>query len=197
MSWLPVVGEGISEAYHHPPFSDIDVRDNANARLECALLDPLPPGPVKDALRDVCEEETGEPRAAGGPSPSAPDTQTEVKLDCDRGVRKVRKQLKRIEKVNVPEEALDEILRPMRKRLKLLKKGCKELGDALGEPSEILDELPTLPPLPDGIEVGEPEAPDLEAQAAGPTTVPTQSGSSWDSFRDFLGGFFGFLGVGS
>ncbi|MGH2757704.1 MAG: MCE family protein, partial [Actinomycetota bacterium] len=63
LSWLPVVGIGVTNAYHGGENKDVDVRDNQN-RLECSVLKDLPNGPVKDALRELCRAQTGEPPPA-------------------------------------------------------------------------------------------------------------------------------------
>ncbi|MDQ3940849.1 MAG: MCE family protein [Actinomycetota bacterium] len=185
LTWLPVVGEGITAAFHPAPFSDIDVRDNSNARLECELLDPLPPGPIKDELQKFCREQTGEPR-------SAPPTRTleeEKKLNCDKGIRKVRRQLRRIERVELPDEALDEILKPMRKQLRRLKKECRKLGAAIQDPGITVDDLPDLPPVQ-----SESPSEGLSGSAAGTHAVGSAERSQWDTFTDWMSGFFGFLG---
>ena len=194
LTWLPVIGQGVSAAFHPAPISAVDVRDNANARLECELLGPLPPGPIKEELKKFCEEETGEP--APGPF-SGPGGRTagpdEMKLDCDKGVRKVRKQLRRIEGIDLPQQALDEILEPMRKQLRRLKKECKKLGEAIKDPSGLLDEIPDLPEDPDE----DPDLDDLSGNAAGSAVVGDEQKSAWASFTGWLGDLVTFMGVSS
>jgi phospholipid/cholesterol/gamma-HCH transport system substrate-binding protein len=196
LSWLPVVGRGVTAAYHPPPYSDIDVRDNASAKLECEFLDDLPPGPIKEQLRDICREQTGEPD--NSPVPTAPITdERDPLLDCDKGVRRVKRQLRRIERMDLPQGAVDEILGPMRKQLKRLQKECKKLGEAIDDETldDLLDDLPDVP----GVDEVAPDLPgaDLSGQAAGSTVFGTGEKSSWESFTGWLGGFVSFLGVGS
>ena len=191
LTWLPVVGEGLRNAHHGGKFDTSDVRDNANAKLECELLDDLPPGPIKDELKAICSEETGEPRPKSGPFGRETDEEDPL-LDCDKGVRKVRRQLKRLERSSIPEAALDEVLAPLRKKLKELKKECKKLGQAAEDPSSLLDDLPTIP------DIGVPDADDLDlsGSAAGDGVVPDAAESSeWQRFTDWAGSFFSFLGV--
>ena len=199
LTWLPVLGEGLDNAHHGGHFKTTDVRDNANAKLECELFDALPAGPVKDALKDICAEETGEPRAAG--APAAPDAPEEPLLDCDKGVRKVKRQLKRLQDANVPAAALEEVLDPMRKKLRQLKKQCKELGKSIGDPGGLLDDLPQLPDILDlpaddplGLErlFGSASA----AGSDGASPVESAERSEWDRFSSWVGGFFSFVGVG-
>jgi phospholipid/cholesterol/gamma-HCH transport system substrate-binding protein len=196
LEWLKVVGQGLAQAYHPGPQDDVDVRDNANAKIECELLDVLPPGPVTDQLRDICEEETGEPDATSrATTPDAP----EDALDCDKGVRQVRRQLKRLEKAGIPDAALDEVLDPLREKLKELKKECKKLGEAAEDPESILDDLPPVPDLDvPGVDLGLDELSGNAAPAAGSAgTAPTSAEpSEWDRFTDWTGSFFSFLGVG-
>ncbi|MGH2807117.1 MAG: MCE family protein [Actinomycetota bacterium] len=199
LSWLPVVGKGVTAAYHPNPFSDIDVRDNAQAKLECELLDDLPPGPIKRELQRICREQTGEP---GRPAPTAPSDQVdEPLLDCDKGVRRVKKQLHRIERMDLPREAVREILGPMRKQLKRLQKECKKLGAAIDDDAldDLLEDLfDDLPDVPGSTDEELPDVPlDLTGQAAGTTVVGTGQKSSWESFTGWLGGLVSFLGVGS
>ena len=196
LTWLKVLGEGITKAYHPKPFSDIDVRDNANAKLECELLDVLPPGPVFDDLREICREETGEPDS---PAPSAPfGRDTEDELNCDRGVREVRRQLERLEDAGVPEAALEQVLDPLRKKLRELKKECKKLGKAAEDPGSILDDVPAPDlDLPGADDV---DGDELTGSAASTTgsggTVPDPAEpSEWESFTGWAGDFLSFLGV--
>lgn len=191
LTWTKVIGEGLSNAYHGGKFSDVDVRDNANAKLECELFDALPDGPVKDELRALCEEETGEPDAQAA-APSAPENPL---LDCDKGVRKVRKQLKRLEDSGLPEDALSTVLDPLKKKLRQLKKECRKLGKAAEDPSTLLDDLPTLPDIP-GLDIL--STSNLRGSAAAKDgtvlPVPTEK-SEWDRFTGWLGSFWAFVGV--
>ena len=191
LTWLPVVGRGVTAAYHPPPISAIDVRDNANAKLECEFLDDLPPGPIKDELREICRGQTGEPPPM--PQPLEGGRENPEKLDCDKGVRKVKRQLRRIERVDVPQAALDEILRPLRKKLRELKKECKELGEVIDDPSGILENPPVVPGLPDLDQ----DVTELSGSAAGTHAVGSDQDGAWESVADWLGGLFSFVGVRS
>ena len=198
LAWTQVIGEGITKAYHGGRIRAVDVRDNSNAKLECELFEQLPPGPIKDELKKQCREQTGEPRTAPGEGPPAADGGEQL-LDCDKGVRKVRRQLKRLEDSGLPEDALASVLDPLRKKLRELKKECKKLGRAAAEegPSDLLD----LPGLPDVEAPGTDSADDLTGSAAatgqGPgVAVPYEpEQSEWERFSDWAGRFLSFLGV--
>jgi hypothetical protein len=196
LTWLPVVGKGAAAAFHGGDHKDVDVRDNATARLECALLDSLPPGPIKDQLKQICEDQTGEPPRSAGPT--APTAPTDQLLDCHKAVRKVKRQLHRVANSGLTQGAVDEILDPLKKQLKKLKKACDKVGGTV-DPSEIfkdLPQLPDLPPLPDVPSTGVDTGP-LTGNAAGTTAGPTNDQpSTWDSFTGWLGGLFSFIGVG-
>lgn len=192
LRWLKVVGEGAARAYHPGQFKDVDVRDNGSAKLECELLDVLPPGPVTDQLRELCEEETGEP---GSREASLDGARDEELLDCDKGVRRVRRQLKRLEEAGVPAAALEQVLGPLREKLRELKRQCKKLGRAIDEPGNILDDLP---PIPDLDVPGLDDTRSLSGSAAdgsGAIPVPAEP-SEWTRFSDWAKSFFSFLGVG-
>lgn len=196
LRWLPIVGEGAAKAYN-PLYRDIDVRDNANAKLECELLGPLPDSPIKDALRDLCREETGEPKSGPKLSSSAPPSLDVLrKLDCDDGVRQVTRQLRRVEAVGLPDGVKKELLDPLRKQLRKLKKKCREMGEEikdqglLEELEEGIGGLPDLNEPPEGID-------DLTGNA-GIRPVPSTEGPSiWSRFGSWLGGFVSYLGVSS
>ena len=197
LAWLPVVGKGAAAAYHGADHKDVDVRDNATARLECALLDSLPPGPIKDQLKEICEQQTGEPppKTESPTAPTGPDD--EPLLDCHKAVHQVRKQLHRVADLGLTQDAVDEILDPLKKRLRKLKKACDEVGGTV-DPSTIFDDLPQLPGLPDlpgGGDTGDTGS--LTGNASGTTAAPTDNRpSTWDSFTGWLGGLFSFIGVG-
>lgn len=198
--WLPVVGEGAARAYN-PEFKDIDVRDNSNAKLECELLGPLPDSPIKDELEKLCREETGEPRGSSAPGartmPTDTATQLLGKLDCDEGVRRVKRQLKRVEAVGLPDEILADVVDPLSKQLRKLKKKCREMGEALAEDPELLDNLKdslgTLPAVDEATDTAE----DLTGNAASTAIPPDEGPGAWERFGTWLGGFFAYVGVGS
>ncbi len=205
LTWLPVTGEGLKNAHHPPPVSASDVRDNL-ASARCEQLDQVPP-PVRDILKEILGEACGEsPEQQAGPVASS---NTPPELDCDKSVRRVKRQLRRVEKVDLPEEVLEEIVRPMKKQLRRLKKGCKELGRLLKDPTKTVqdiidelledvgvDELDDLPSAPDQ-ELDDLTARDdpLGGAAAADLPAPQKDDPSpWRSFTRWLSGFVGFLG---
>jgi len=196
LTWLPVLGEGLTNAYNRE-HRDVDVRDNGNARFECEFFDILPDGPIKDEIKKECKGHQGEPPERTT-APFGRDSAEEEKLDCDKGVRAVRRQLKRLERSSLPEDALEEILDPLRKKLRQLKKECKKLGEAAKDPSTLLDQLPGLPEL-------DPPAPDDPADLFGSAAamshgsavaVPDDTQTSeWERVRAWAREFLSFLGV--
>jgi phospholipid/cholesterol/gamma-HCH transport system substrate-binding protein len=203
LSWLPVVGLGVKNAYHGGAIKAVDVRDNSNARLECAILKPLPPSPIKDELKRACRDQTGEP---GNPpstvkrrdkiQPNAPTTPVEAlqfQLDCDKGVHQVRRQLRRVEDVGLPDEVKKEVLDPLTKQLKKLKRKCREIGQQISDQG-LLDGLTGVGDVPEvgtGVDLG-----GLSGSAAGTSVALAGSTSAWGAFGNWVGGFFGYLGVG-
>jgi len=197
LTWLPVLGEGLENAYNRE-HRDVDVRDNGNARFECEFFNILPDGPIKDEIKKECKAHQGEPPERTTAAPFGRDSFEEEKLDCDKGVRAVRRQLKRLERSSLPQDALEEILDPLRKKLRELKKECKKLGKAANDPSSLLDQLPGVP----GLEVPQSDVPDsLTGSAAGRAggagiAVPANSEpSEWDRFTEWTKRFLSFLGV--
>ena len=195
LAWLPVLGQGLDQAYN-PEFNSIDVRDNANAKLQCEILKPLPPGPIKDELRKLCEEETGEPRGSAGPPARSDEPVTTPllrKLDCDEGTRKVRKHVRRLESVGLPQELSDELIDPLKKKLRKLKKQCDELGEAIGD-QELLDRLKEQ--VGSTPEIDTPV--DTDGLTGNAASSPIPSGdvqSTWGGFTSWLGGFVSYLGA--
>lgn len=203
LSWLPVVAIGASNAYHGGQNKDVDVRNNDQARLNCDLLDTIPDNPIKDALEEACKEQTGEPGAQGraGATPDAteppPPVDLDKAIDCSEGIRKVKKQLKRLGTVDLPPAVMDEVVQPLRKQLRRLGRECKELGRAVIKPERLLDELQggvgDIPVLDDAIEgFG-----DLTGSAAGGFATGPRSPSPIDGIGSWFGGFFDFLGWSS
>lgn len=198
LRWLPVVGKGFTAAYN-PAHQDIDVRDNLNSKLECELFDALPAGPLQEALKEVCRELTGEPplrTSVDAPGPVMPQRSLARKLDCDQGVRKVQRQVRRLERVSLPEEVLEEVLDPLRKQLKRLKKKCREMGEEIEEQG-LLDRLeegiggaPDLDEALDGVD-------DLTGNAAVQPIPDTEGPSVWSRFASWMRGFSSYLGVSS
>lgn len=193
LDWLPVLGQGLKAAFHPKPFADVDVRDNASAKLECVFLDDLPPGPIKEELQRICRGQTGEPPPGPTRSVEPASPENEVLLDCDKGVQRVRRQLRRIERVDIPQEALDEILRPLRKKLRELQKECKKLGEAIEDPSGILDDPPVVPGLPEL----DTDLSELSGSASGTHAVGSDQDGAWEAVSDWLGGLFTFMGMAS
>lgn len=198
LEWLPVVGIGLSNAYHGGQYSDIDVRDNQN-RMNCGLLDDLPDGPIKDTLREACREQTGEPDPpprsvdAGGRPP--PDF--DKIIDCEEGARQAKRQLRRLRDVDIDPVVMEEIVEPLEKKLRKLARECDELKDEITGEDGILDDIPngvgTIPDLDDAI------GPDdgLLGNAAGGAVTGTSPPSLASRVGDWFGGFLGFLGWGS
>jgi virulence factor Mce-like protein len=211
LEWLPVVAQAASQAYHGGAIDSVDVRDNSNAKLECEILDTIPDllDPVKDLLKEICKEETGEPDSGPGeedvdlPVPTEPLPEIEVdprkvKIDCSEGVRRVKKQLRRVRTLGLPVDVKDELLEPLEKRLRRLARECKKLGEQIKDPDkiieDILDKLPDVGDLPD-IEDPPVDVDDLfgSAAAAGsaPAPAPAAQEEEDEGFGDKIGGFFG------
>lgn len=196
LSWLPVIGEGLMRAYNPDPIDATDVRDNATQRVECEILDTVPDGPIKDALEEICRSETGEP-PSDEPVVGAPRELPELKLDCDQGVRKVKRQIRRLGRMAIEEGVKDDILKPLSRKLKKLAKKCRELGQAIDE--ELLDRLKELTgdvDLDDLDDLKDLDLDDLDGltgNAAGAAVVPeaddtSEEAGSWiDGLLDFVG----------
>ena len=204
LRWLPVLGEGIKGAYN-PDHHDIDVRNNDSARVQCDAIEDLPDSPLKDILLEICEMATTGAAPAPPIDGAAPPTAlTEapplidlpnLKLDCKKGVKKVRKQVSKIEDVGLPPELQNEVTKPLKKKLKKLAKKCKELGKALSG-TGLLDGLPGVGDLPN---IAPESEEDLEGSAAGAGGAAPSSASKSpvEGLGNWFGGFLGFLGFGS
>ena len=194
LTWLPVVGIGATNAYN-PQSDNIDVRDNGSAKLKCDVLDPIPDNPLKDALEQLCKEQTGEPP----PEAAVVEQRIDRQIDCKEGTRKVKKQLIRLQEIDLPASVLEGVVRPMEKKLRELARECKKLGRQIRKEGGLLDDLREgvgeLPVLDDTVE----DLGGLTGTAAGPAggPVPTESPSIWDGFASWLRGFRGFLGWSS
>ncbi|MFN2586861.1 MAG: MCE family protein [Actinomycetota bacterium] len=203
LAWLPVVGEGLMRAYNPDPVDATDIRDNASQRIECEILDAVPDGPIKDELERICREETGEPPGRTvdvAPPPALP----EMKLDCDEGVRKVRRQIRRLGRAGIPEDLKQDVVRPLVKKLKRLAKKCRELGEAIDE--ELLDRLKELTgEIPDGIDLDDLDDLDLDeltGTAAGTAVAPAEEEGEADEEKEpdddgasgWLDGLLSFVG---
>ncbi len=184
LRWLPVVAIGLFVANHPDPVDATDVNDNANAKFECEALDTIPE-PIREIIKEQCRAITGEPAALPGHDDS---------LDCDKGVRQVARQLRRLEGISLPQVVLDEIMRPLRRHLKKLARRCRDLGDRLNDPGtflqQILEQVGDLPPILSDDEDG------ASGTAAGSAASGTDIQSAGDITAWFKG-FLGFLGWGS
>ncbi|HVF52523.1 MAG TPA: MCE family protein [Actinomycetota bacterium] len=182
LAWLPVVAIGLTNANHPEPIQATDVRDNAFGKFECETFAALPE-PIRDIIMDLCIQQTGEP-------PPAPQEQ---KLDCDRGVRKVRRQIQRLEGVALPRPVQNEILRPMKAQLRKLAKKCRDLGEELGAPGDfldrILDDVGGLPELDDPLDDD-----GLTGNAAGPTGATGENTNILSGFSGWMSGMLDFIG---
>lgn len=197
LAWLPVVGEGLMRAYNPNPVDATDIRDNATQRIECEILDTIPDSPIKDALEEICQSETGEPdQKATVVAP--PEKLPEMKLDCDEGVRKVKRQIRRLGRMTIDDGVKDDILKPLTKKLRKLAKKCRELGEAIDQ--DLLDrlreitgdvDLDDLEDL-DDIDLDDLDLKGLSGNAAGAAVVPPaeeDEGTSW------IDGLLGFVGL--
>jgi virulence factor Mce-like protein len=222
LAWLGVVGEGLGNAYHGGEFKSTDVRSNRVTAGNCEDLDDLPidpsdfPPPLDDLIQDLIDQLENQicPAAPSGPQPqTGPDLSTppttppqpedvlpDLKVDCDKGVKKVKRQIRRIEEIGIPEDVREGITGPLRDNLEELAKKCRELGDILEDPDaldELLDDLPDelkelLQPPPDGIDSSDP-LDGLGGSAAGTAPVaPTDTDEEDDSWFE---GVMNFLGV--
>ena len=205
LSWLPVLGEGARNAFN-PPHQDIDVRDNASARVTCDAVDALPDSPLKDILKEICEMVTAEsaasssgqspaPEASPGVAPAPPTIELpDLKLTCKQGVKEVRHQVKKIEDLGLPPEVRDEVTKPLRKKLKKLAKKCKNLGEAIAGDGGLLDNLPGIGDIPNV----KPSPGKLRGSAAGASSLPAvTSEPPIRGLAHWMDGFLGFLGIGS
>jgi len=205
LTWLPVVGIGLSNAFHNGQ-ADVDVRDDQARRLDCDILDEIPAGPVKDAIKDLCKQQTGQPPpdaqagATADETASNPLDDIDRAIDCSEGIKKVKKQLRRLVKVDLPRSVLEEVIEPLRKKLRKLGRECKDLGAALLKPGlldRLKDDLGDIPVLDDPIEgLG-----GLTGSAAGESGAVGPSAPSAPSVLErvgnWFGGFFSFLGWSS
>ena len=203
LSWLPVLGFGLENAYN-PVSKAVDVRDNATAKVECEAFEELPddiPQAIKDIILGICEEETGEPSDGGAPvappvpaeGPAIPD-EPQLRINCSEGIRKVKRQLRRIEQLGLPDDVKQELLDPLRKRIKDLGKECDKLADQVQEETddlldEIIDNAPDVGDVPDV----EDTIDGLTGNASGTTTAPAPRPEASDD--GWFNNFLGFLGL--
>lgn len=163
LAWLPVVARGLIGA-HNAEFRDTDVRDNAQAReVPCEqleqLIGALPPGnPLTDALQELFNQAC--PESAAGDKGSQQQLQAQAptlpEINCDEGIAEVKRQLRRIDRLNLPGRTQRRLLRPLNERIDELAQRCEELGEMLQRTGvldilrDLLRELPGLPGLPGG-----------------------------------------------
>lgn len=202
LSWLPILGYTLEKAYN-PVSRAVDVRDNANAKIECEIIPDLPDilDPIKEILEEICKTETGEPGEGGEeppipiPTPGAieptvPD-QPDLQIDCSEGVKRVKRQLRRIERLGLPADVKDELLQPLRKQLKQLSKECKKIAEKIDESGGLVDDvLDELPDIPDANDTTD----DLTGSASGTTSAPT-SDSDEDENGNWFSDIMGFVGL--
>lgn len=197
LSWLPVVGIGVANAYHGGEINATDVRDNAAQRLECAIFNELPDGPVKDALKERCREQTGEPPpdAPAGQPTEEQDVLSALdeEIDCRESIRKVKRQLRRLRDVELPNGIEDEIIKPLQRKLRRLARECEGAKRLLQDPGGLLDRindrLGENPDLDVDTDIG-----DLTGAASGAGAAPTGGPGFFERARDWAAGFFSFLG---
>ena len=226
LAWLGVVAEGLGNAYHGGKFQSTDVRSNRTTAGFCEDFDDLPidpgdfPAPLDQIIEDLIKQLEGElcpePGPAPGPAPAsdeatgvptAPEAPEDVlpnlKLDCDKGVRQVKRQIRRIQEIGIPENVKGSLLEPLEENLEELAKKCRKLGDMIDNPDELEELLQDLPPElqelldPDGSgdapsEGSDDAVEDLTGNAAG--SAPTADEDEEDSWMD---GVMRFLGVSS
>lgn len=196
LQWLPVVAIGLKNAHAPGEVNATDVRDNASARFDCSDFDDFP-DPIGDVLQEICEE--SKPRTDARAAAPAPLEELKPDdLDCDKGVKRVKRQIRRIEAIDVPDQVRDGVLEPLKRQLKKLKKACKKLRDALDDPDDIVDKLldkvdgiPEIDEIVDGVD-------ELTGSAADGVVAPSASDDDddgfWSGLGDWLGGWSGFLG---
>ena len=223
LAWLGVVGEGLGNAYHGGEFKSTDVRSNRATAGNCEDLDDLPidpsdfPPPLDDLIADILDQlenqicpnpepgplpATGPETPADTPAPTEPkDLLPDLKIDCDEGVKKVKRQIRRIEDVGIPEDVREEIVGPLEDNLEELAKKCKELGDVLEDPEKLDKLLDNLPDeLQDVLDPAErrrstPSDPldGIGGNAAG--TAPVPSSDIEEDEESWVDGLMNFLGV--
>ena len=220
LAWLGVVGEGLKNAHHGPPFKSTDVRSNRATAGLCEDFDdfPLNPGdfppPLDGILEDLLDQIENElcPNPPGaspqvapqtGPGVSPPDLPNlipELKIDCDKGVKRAKRQIRRIAEIGIPDDVKSGVLRPLEENLKELAKKCRKLGNVLDDPNalkDLLDELPpdlrdVLDPTPSSDD--DDSADGLTGNASG-TSAPAPTESEDDD--SWVDGLMNFLGVSS
>ncbi len=202
LKWLPVVGQGVGQAYHGGAIDSVDVRDNAISG-RCDEVADLP-DEIKDLLEEVFDVLCAATPREQSPQRTTTTPQPEEQFDCDEGVRKVKNQLKKIARMDeIPEAARDEIIKPLRKKLRQIAQECEELGDVLEDPKDLVDEI--LEDILDELDDEVPGLPDIgkdilddateNVGAAGPTGLaPSVQPGYMDTFGSLMGDVLGFVG---
>ena len=225
LAWLGVVGEGLANAYHGGKFRATDVRSNRPQADTCEDIQdiPLDLEDLPDELQEIVEQllEQLENEICAGPdggseTPVAPgegigapvegstpqDVLPDLQVDCEKGIRQAKRQIRRIEEIGIPEDVESGILVPLEKNLKELARKCRKIGDLIDNPEEweeLLEDLPEeLQELLDPDGSGSPSDVDdaideLSGNASG-TSATTDEDAEEDSWID---GVMRFLGVAS
>ena len=200
--WLPVVAQGLTNAFHKAPVLASDVRDNALS-ARCNDLESIPKE-IRDILKPVFEELCGAPDE-GRTAPTQPGGGPTIEeiltdLDCDKEVRKVRRQLKRLSNSSLSEAQLDQIIPPLNKKLRELKRECKALAETLKDPDSVLNEIidqidaGSLDDVDSTLDGGG-TLDDLTGSAASTSPAPTtDEPGAVERVGDWVNGFFGFVG---
>jgi virulence factor Mce-like protein len=227
LAWLPVVGIGLRNAYHGGEINATDVRSDRPTAGICEDFDDLfPIGDLPPELQDIFEEildqlenefcpnpsssSSGGPSAPTGPAPAPPasapsppeDLVPDLKLECSKTIRTIKRQIERIEDIDISKEIASEVVGPLEKRVKRLRRNCDDLGSAFEEPEnldKILDELPddvreVLPPQDKSTT---PDVGGLTGNAAGGAVAGEPSPSVAEQIGSWFGGFMDFVGVSS
>lgn len=232
LAWLPVVGIGLRNAYHGGEIKATDVRSDRTTAGICEDFDDLfPIDELPDALQDIFEDlldqleneycpnpDGGGGGGGGASAPTAPpapparapsspeDIVPDLKLECSRAIKTIKKQIERIEGIDISEDISSEVVNPLKDRVKKLRRKCDELGTAFTEPGaldKILDELPdgVKDALPTPIESTKPDTnpsiDDLTGNAAGGAVAGEPSPSIGEQIGSWFGGFMDFVGVSS
>lgn len=223
LAWLGVVGEGLANAYHGGKFKATDVRSNRPQSDLCEDFELFPldpddfPEPLRGILEDLIEQLENEicvsPGGGAGPAPVTeegsgstvePPAPTELlpdlELDCRKGIRQAKRQIRRIEEIGIPEDVKSGLLDPLEENLKELARKCRKIGELIDNPEEweeLLEDLPEeLRELldPDGSGTPGDDANEAieeltgNASGASPATDEEAEESSWvDGVMRFLG----------
>lgn len=196
LRWLPTIGKGVAAAYHGGEIDAVDVRDNL-IPARCDELEELPED-VQDALEDVIDALCGteEPRAESQPDRVVAPPLPEPELDCTKSVKRVRRQIRRIARMEeISKDLQDEIVDPLKKKLRKLSRKCEELGDAITDPDRLLEDiLEEIGDTPELEEELDDLTNDLLGSAAGTGTVPASSPGLLERVGSWFGGLLDFAG---